>query len=78
MGEDNSYLADDEAGEGRPFQIRARAVRLNQSPRGGGRGGRAGRGGRGRTGATVVVPEAVAGTGADASDATVELSLIHI
>ena len=72
VGEANSYLVDEEAGEGRPFQIRARAVRLNQSPRGSGCGGRTGRGGRGRTGATVVVPEAVAGTGADGSDATVE------
>ena len=72
VGEPNSYLADEETGEGRPFQVRARAVRLNQSPRGGGRGGRTGRGGRGRTGSTVVVPEAVAGTGADGSDATVE------
>ena len=72
VGEDNSYLADEEAGDGRPFQVRARAVRLNQSPRGGGRGGRTGRGGRGRTGATAEVPAAVADTGAGVGVAAVE------
>ena len=72
VGEDNSYLEDDGAGEGRPFQVRARAVRLNQSPRGGVRGGRAGRGGRGRTGTTTEAPTAVADTGAGVGVVAVE------
>ena len=72
VGAANSYLADEGAGEGRPFQVRARAVRLNQSPRGGNRGGRAGRGGRGRTGTTVEVPTEVADTGAGVGVAAVE------
>ena len=63
VGEENSYFTHDEESEGRPFQVRARAVRLNQSPRGGGRGGRTGRGGRGRTGTTAEVPATVADTG---------------
>ena len=63
VGEANQYVEPVGEDDGRPFQVQARAVRLNQNARSPRRGGRGGRGGRGRTGSTGAASDEVAATG---------------